>query len=106
MSLDISRSMSYDSIEIREHIMQFYNLLYSEQFSCPLKLDSLSFLSIDTDETNWLDRSFEESEVLEVVRDLNGNKVSDLDGFSIAVSQKCWEVLLDDAMEVFKEFHS
>jgi protoheme ferro-lyase len=69
-------------------------------------LESLSFLSIDMDERNWLDRSFEESEVLEVVRHLNGNKVSDLDGFSIAISQKCWEVLKDDAMEVFKEFHS
>jgi hypothetical protein len=37
-------------------------------------LDGLSFLSIDADERNWLERDFEESEVWEVVRDLNGDK--------------------------------
>jgi hypothetical protein len=31
-------------------------------------LDDLSFLSDDADERNWMDREFEESEVLEVVR--------------------------------------
>jgi hypothetical protein len=31
-------------------------------------LDDLSFLSIDADEKNWMEREFEESEVLEVVR--------------------------------------
>jgi hypothetical protein len=31
-------------------------------------LDDLSFLSDDVDERNWMDREFEESEVLEVVR--------------------------------------
>jgi hypothetical protein len=43
-----------------------------------------------------LDRDFEESEVLEVVRNFNGDK---------RTLWKCWEVLKEDIMEVFKEFH-
>ena len=73
-SLVVNGFISFDSTVIKEHIVQFYNWLYSEQFSCRPKLDGLSFLSNEVDEKNWLERDFEESEVLEVVRGLNGDK--------------------------------
>jgi hypothetical protein len=88
-SLVVNGSMSFDSTVIREHIVQFYNRLYSKQFSWRLKLDGLSLLSFEADERNWLERDFEGSEVLEVVRDLNGDKAPGLDGFSTAFFQKC-----------------
>jgi hypothetical protein len=43
--------------------------------------------------------------VLEVVRDLNGDKALGPNGFFMAFFQKCWEVLKEDIIEVFKEFH-
>jgi hypothetical protein len=89
-SLVINGSMSSDSTEIREHIVQFYKRLYSEQFSWRPKLDGLSFFSIDADERNWLERDFEENEVWEVVRDLNGDPSPR--GFSLAFFHKCWKV--------------
>jgi len=88
-SLVVNGSMSFDSTVIREHIVQFYNRLYSKQFSWRLKLDGLSLLSFEADERNWLERDFEGSEVLEVVRDLNGDTAPGLDGFSTAFFQKC-----------------
>jgi len=63
-------------------------------------LDGLLFLPIDA-ERNWSERDFEESEILEVVSDLNGDKALGPNRFSMAFFLKCWEVL-----EVFKEFHS
>jgi hypothetical protein len=81
-----------------------YKQLYAKQYNWRPKLDGLSFLSIDVDERNWMEKEFEESEVLEVVRNFNGDKAPD--GFSVAFSQKCWELLTNDIMEVFKEFHS
>jgi hypothetical protein len=42
-------------------------------------LDDLSFLSDDADERNWMDREFEESEMLEVVR----NYISEVDKLQI-----------------------
>jgi len=71
-----------------------------------LKLDSLSILSINADERNWLERDFEENVLWEVVRDLNGDKAPGLDGFSMAFFQECWEVVKEDILVVFKEFHS
>jgi hypothetical protein len=57
---------------------------------CP-KLDGLDFDSINVDESSWLERRFEESEVLKVVKGMNSEKVLGLDGFSIAFFQVCWE---------------
>jgi hypothetical protein len=53
---------------IRDHIVHFYNKLFSEQFSWLPKLYCLAFNSIDEEESTWLKRSFKESEVLEVVK--------------------------------------
>jgi hypothetical protein len=98
--------MTTDSVVIKEHIANFYKHLYFEQYMWRPKVDCLSFLSIDKGERIWIEREFVESEVLEVVRNLNGDKVLGLDGFSIAFFQKCWEVLKEDIMAVFKELHS
>jgi hypothetical protein len=69
-------------------------------------LDGLSFLSIDADESTWLKREFEEQEVWELVRGLNGDKASGPDGFTMAFFPKCWKILKKDLMVVFAEFHS
>jgi len=105
-SLVINGSMNSDSTKIREHIMQFYKRLYAEQFRWRPKLDGLSFPSIDADERNWLERDFEENEVWEVVRYLNGDKTPGHDGFFMASLKKCWEVVKEDILVVFKELHS
>jgi hypothetical protein len=68
-------------------------------------LDGLSFNCIGEDEGSWLEREFEESEVNEVVRNLNGDNAVGPDGFSLDFFQKCWEVLKEDILAVFKEFH-
>jgi hypothetical protein len=54
----------------------------------------------------WLERGFEEQEVWEVVREMNGDKAPGPDGFSMAFFQKCWGVLKKDIMAVFSEFHN
>jgi hypothetical protein len=67
-SLAVYGTMSFDSSEIKEHFVHFYKQLYFEQYNwCP-KLDGLSFISIGAEERTWLERDFEESEVLGVVR--------------------------------------
>lgn len=60
-------------------------------------MDGLSFLSIDADESNWLEREFEEKEVWEVSREMNGDKAPGSNGdkapgsngLSLAFFQKC-----------------
>jgi predicted aconitase len=45
--------------------------MYTEHFKWQPKLDSLSFDSIGEAEANWLERVFEEGEVLKVVKAMN-----------------------------------
>jgi hypothetical protein len=48
--------------------------MFSKQFSWQPKLDGLAFDSIDAEEASWLERLFEESEVLEVVKGMISDK--------------------------------
>jgi hypothetical protein len=53
-SLLIDGTLSTNRVEIREHIVQFYKKLYTEQFSCRPLVDGISFDSIGKAEANWL----------------------------------------------------
>jgi hypothetical protein len=59
-ALRINRAMSSDPVEIKEHIVQYYDKLYTEQSTWQLRVDGLSFLSIDAEESIWLEREFDE----------------------------------------------
>jgi hypothetical protein len=83
----IDGTISTSRLEINEHIVQLYKNLYTEQFNWRPLLDNLSFDSIDEAKASWLKRDFEEGEVLEVVKVMNGDKVLGLDGFSMAFFQ-------------------
>ena len=62
-SLVVNGSISSNFIEIMEHIVQYYNQLYSKQINWRTKSDGLSFNSNGADEGFWLERAFKESEV-------------------------------------------
>jgi hypothetical protein len=47
-------------------------------------LDGFSFRSIDVEERIWMEREFEQSEVLEVMINFNGDKAQGPDKFSMA----------------------
>jgi hypothetical protein len=93
-------------VEIKDHIVNYYDSLYTEQTSWRPRVDGISFSSIDADECLWLERGFEEQEVWEVVREMNGDKAPGPDGFSMAFFQHCWGFLKKDIMAVFSEFHN
>jgi len=73
-SLLINGTVSTNRVEISEHIVQFYKELYTEQFKWRPLLDGLSLDSIGEAESICLERGFEEREVLEVVKEMNGDQ--------------------------------
>jgi hypothetical protein len=81
--LRINGALSSDPVVIKDHIVNYYDSLYTEQSSWRPRVDGISFSSIDADECLWLERGFEEQEVWEVVREMNGDKAPGPDGFSI-----------------------
>uniref|UniRef100_A0A2N9G0Y7 Uncharacterized protein n=1 Tax=Fagus sylvatica TaxID=28930 RepID=A0A2N9G0Y7_FAGSY len=80
-----------------------------------LDLENLAHL----DETSWwqksrvlwlkegtlLDSRFERDEIIQVVRDLQGDKSLEPDGFNMAFFQKCWRVIESDVMGFFEEVY-
>jgi hypothetical protein len=68
-------------------------------------LNGLPFHSISEEETEWVDGTFEESEVFEVAKHMNGEKTPGPDGFSMQFLQPCRNVVKIDVMKVFLEFH-
>ena len=51
--------------------------------------DVLDFPRISGDNVEWLEKPFEESEVLEVIKEFNGDKSPGPNSFSIAFFQAC-----------------
>lgn len=52
-----------------------------------------------------MEREFEQIEVFEVVKTLNADRALGLDEFSLGFFQTCWEVIKENIMAVFMEFH-
>jgi hypothetical protein len=103
-TLRIDGVLSNDPNEVKEHVVQFYRNLYSEQSNWRPRMDNLAFSSIDEEEKVWLEREFEEVEVWEVMKDMQGDKALGPDGFTMAFFRSCWAVVKHDIMTFFSEF--
>ena len=68
-------------------------------------MDGLSIASIEAEAKNRLERRFDKEEVVQVLKDLEGDKAPGPDGFTIAFFQHCWQVIQDDIMGFFEEVY-
>ena len=55
---------------------------------CPI-MDGLDFACIEEDERLSLEKEFTKEEVIQVLREMKGDKAPGLDGFTMAFFQKC-----------------
>ena len=67
-------------------------------------MEGLEFDRFGDMERVWLERKFEREEILQVVKDLEGDKAPGPDGFSMAFYHHCWRVVEKDVLAVFEEF--
>ena len=67
-------------------------------------MEGLEFDRIGDMERVWLERKFEREEILQVVKELEGDKAPGPDGFSMAFYHHCWRVVEKDVLAVFEEF--
>ena len=58
--LRINGILSHNPVNTKDHVVQFYQRLYSERSTWRLRMDNQVFSSIDEEEKNWLERDFEE----------------------------------------------
>ena len=64
------------------------------------------FFSLDSVQAGLLENAFSVEKVQIVVFGLNGDKAPELDGFTLAFWQFCWDIVKHEVMGFFAEFHS
>ena len=94
------------SDDISEEILKYFRRLYTKPERNSWKIEGLDWSPISIQSVDCLDRPFLEEEVCSVVFQLNRNKAPGLDGFTMELYQDCWDVIKEDLMKVFQEFHS
>jgi hypothetical protein len=95
----------HKDFDIREKVVQFNESLYTEKERWRPFVDDLPFSVIDDSDRTLLDSRFEREEIIQVVRDLQGDMSPGPDGFNMAFFQKCWGVLESDVLGFFEELY-
>ena len=91
--------------EVREKVANFYESLYQEHEDWRPMVDGLDFARITDEAKVLLEAKFDKEEVVQVVKDLQGDKAPGPDGFTMAFFQKCWPVIESDVMGFFDEVY-
>ena len=94
-----------DETNVRSQLVLFYQGLYEEtKVGCPT-MDGLEFACIEEDERLSLEKEFTKEEVIQVLREMEGDKAPSPDGFTMAFFHKCWSVVEKDVMDFFDYFY-
>ena len=90
---------------IKIGIVNAYKNLLSDPGGWRASSKSLVFSRLEDNEAASQEVSFTEEEVLFALSALNRDKASRLDGFFAAFWQFSWDIVKNDIMELFKDFH-
>ena len=91
-----------EGAEVVDQVVQFYKTLYQESEEWRPFVEGLEFDQIEEAERGWMERRFEKDEIIQVVRNMEGDKAPGLDGFSMAFFQHYWRVVESDVSVVLK----
>ncbi|XP_026398308.1 uncharacterized protein LOC113294103 [Papaver somniferum] len=91
---------------LQEHIVEYYNTLFTEEEVIRPDLENITFDKINSQESYILEADFIEEEVMNDIQELGNNKAPGPDGFPIIFFSKGWSFLKDDIMNTVNEFCS
>ena len=94
-----------DESDVRSQLVLFYQGLYKETEVGLPTMDGLAFACIEEDERLSLEKEFTKEEVIQVLREMEGDKTPGPNGFTVAFFHKCWSVVKKDVMDFFVYFH-
>ena len=105
--LENERGLVLDNSEsITEEILLYFKKLYLSPPGELWRVEGIDWSPISEESASRLDSPFSEVEIYIAIFQLDRDKASGPDGFTIAVFQDCWDVIKDDLVRVFAEFHN
>ena len=90
---------------ITEEILHYFEKLYTNPTGESWGVEGLDWSPISEESALRLDSLFTEEEISKAIFQLDRDKAPGPDGFTIAVFQECWDVIKEDLVRVFAEFH-
>ena len=87
--IEVDGVLYEDESDVHSQIVLFYQGLYKETEVGRPTMDSLDFDCIEEDERLSLEKEFTKEEVIQVLREMEGEKSPDSDSFTMAFFQKC-----------------
>ena len=91
--------------EIVKVIIGFYENLYKTVQRGFKGFVGVDWMPISNHLVGWLERPFEEDEIRRAIFECEENKAPGPDGFTMVIFQTQWNLIKDDLVKVFKEFH-
>ena len=95
-NLEVDGEVYEDEAKVVAQVVVFYQKLYKETETWRLMVDDLNLYTIG---------EVENEEILQVVRDMEGDKVAGPDGFTMTFFHHCWRVVESDILSFFDEFY-
>ena len=92
-------------IALRQNIANAFKDLLTDTGDWGATFDKLTFSKLNDMEASSLEIPFSMEEVSSALSDLNGDKAPSPDGLTIAFWQSCWDIVRDDVMRMFRDFH-
>ncbi|RVW50737.1 Transposon TX1 uncharacterized 149 kDa protein [Vitis vinifera] len=90
---------------IKEEILRYFEKLYTSPSGESWRVEGLDWSPISGESAVRLESPFTEEEIFKAIFQMDRDKAPGPDGFTIAVFQDCWEVIKEDLVKVFTEFH-
>ena len=94
-----------DKSDVRSQVVHFYQKFYEETKVGRPTMDGLDFACIEEEERLSLEREFMKEEVIQVLREMEGDKAPGPEGFTMTFFHKCWSVVEKNVIDFFEHFH-
>lgn len=97
--LIIKEEEAKDPQAIKVNIIDYYKKLYTESELWRPSFEFVNCPRISQEEQDWLQRPFTEEEVLNIIKQCDGDKVPGPDGYTMSCFKVCWATLKEDLMQ-------
>ena len=95
--------------DITTHIVSYYMSLFGTSDPCHMVLGPNfwpAILKLTTDIRGHLVRGFDTQEIKEVIMEMKSNSAPGPNGFGVSFFNAFWEIIKDDILALFKDFHA
>ncbi|XP_050217339.1 uncharacterized protein LOC126668170 [Mercurialis annua] len=99
------RNSKYFHSAIKQNVHLFYKKLFKKKYSPPHYLDCLPIKKLSNVHSSSLTAIFTEEEVYSALSSCDSNKAPGPDGFNFFFYKKAWNILMEDIIKFFHNFH-